>query len=125
MMMRQRLLLACVLGMVSSAPAAAQPAPVVSVPFGGTEAFGHILHSFDLEPVAPVKGAARLAPEKTLVIIFGDLANAMDPVAKDWGDLETFRERGGAVLLATDYPDRSRLPARLSSRGHRVSAMGA
>src|SRR5437763_14575510 len=119
MMMRRRLLLACVLGMVSLAPVAAQPAPVVSVPFDGTEAFGHILHSFDLEPVAPVKGAARLAPEKTLVVIFGDLANddAMDPVANYWGDLETFRERGGAVLLATDYPDRSRLPARLSSRG--------
>jgi hypothetical protein len=120
----KRLIIASFLGLTLSTAALAQEAPLVSVPFDGTEAFGHILHSFNLKPVFKIEDAF-LAPEKTLVVIFGELAKLS---AQKGGitrqSLEQFRARQGALLLASDYPDASLLPFKLSCRGQPVHARG-
>jgi len=105
---------------------AGQEAPIVSVPFDGTEAFGHILHSFDLKPVPNFDDLSTLNPNKSLVIIFGDLAKekSLSAAKKMWQALETFREQGGAILWASDYPDRGIHPFQLSNSGFRVQEDG-
>jgi hypothetical protein len=60
-----RPILACLTILVVLTKVAAQEAPMVSVPFDGTEAFGHILHSFDLKPARTIEEAFKRAPETT------------------------------------------------------------
>jgi hypothetical protein len=103
---RHRLIFACLAGLAAAPPALAQERPVVAVRFQGTEAFGHFLHSFGLEPVARIEDAGRLPPEKTLLVVFGKL----EVLQKANLDLEKFRKRGGAVLLACDYPVQIEFP---------------
>jgi hypothetical protein len=104
MYFRHRVIFACLAGLVAAPLAAAlalaQERPVVAVRFQGTEAFGHFLHSFGLEPVSRIEDAGQLPPEKTLLVVFGKL----ELLPKSRLDVEKFRKRGGAVLLACDYP---------------------
>jgi hypothetical protein len=98
----------------------------VTVEFAGLEAFGHILHSFNLKPITKVENA-RLTPEKTLLIVFGDLDKwtGLDGGGSLAKDLENFCEKGGALLLASDYPDlQMRLPYNLTNPGISVHARG-
>ncbi len=107
------LVLAC-LAVVLPAPAICQEKPLVSVPFAGTEAFGHILHSFNFKPISKIEEAP---PEKTLLIVFGNLG-----VLRQM-DLDKFREAGGAVLLASDYQaDVPQLPFEFKIMGPKVVA---
>jgi hypothetical protein len=77
MYFRHRVIFACLAGLVAAPLAAAlalaQERPVVAVRFQGTEAFGHFLHSFGLEPVSRIEDAGQLPPEKTLLVVFGKL----------------------------------------------------
>src|SRR5262249_58165610 len=77
-----------------------------------------------LKPLLKVEDALA-APEKTLLVIFGDLRKA---AAHNGGitrqSLVQFRIRHGALLLASDYPDASLLPFELSCRGQPVYAQG-
>ena len=105
----QGLFLAGFAALLNATSIFAQEAPVVSVPFDGTEAFGHILHSFGLKAVANIEDIATLPGDKTLIIVFGAL--------EDIGELSTesltrFRKRGGAVLLSSRI---SRLAAAVTS----------
>lgn len=77
------------------------------VPFEGTEAFGNILHTFDLEPLKTTDLKDK-PPGKTLVVVFGNLAQ-LDSLADHVGSWERFREEGGALLLVSDEADRGRL----------------
>lgn len=102
-----------------SAAVQAQERPVIPVPFEGTEAFGHILHSFNLAPV-PSFEAVDVPPDKLLIVVFGDL-EILSRIS-----LQEFRDRGGALLLASDYPAVIRLPPdRLTILGSKVVATGA
>ena len=123
-MLPNRLLLACCIGL-SPWTVAAQEALRVPVPFDGTEAFGHVLHSFDLKPVAQIDNAFLLVPEKTLLVIFGELGD-FEKWKTPLGSLKTFRDEGGAILLASDYPSRIELPpGNLVIGGIKVKATGA
>jgi hypothetical protein len=117
-----RFLLAGPFGLALTAVAVGQDAPLVPVSFRGTEAFGHFLHSFDLQPARNTADLAKLAPEKTLVVIFGDLAKLGDGLSA--ARLEVFLKQGGALLLASDYPDGQRLPFGLTNSGQVVRAAG-
>lgn len=92
--------LACSLALFTAINVAAQDAPLVPAPYDGTEAFGHILHASGLAPVVSVHDAANLPTEQTLVVVFGDL-QAFEKAHT--GFLASFRERGGALLLAGDF----------------------
>lgn len=73
------------------------------VPFGmGNHAFRFILNELQLQPLHSIIDALE-APDRTLVIVLGDLSvlNRL-PHGLTW-----FTEHGGAVLLATDRPDKS------------------
>ena len=122
-MFSHRLILACCVGLAPWT-AAAQEAPLVSVPFDGTEAFGHILHSFDLKPVYKIEDAAPLAPDKTLLVVFGELRD-FDRLKNALGGLKTFREKGGAILLASDYAAQlKQASGTLVIDGNKVTARG-
>ncbi len=95
--------------------ASAQERPPRSVDFAGTEAFGHILHSFHLQPLASLDEAQR-APEDTLLIAFGKVTQ-QGPF-----DLDNFLGKGGALLLASDFALASRPPLHLTSPGDEVFA---
>jgi hypothetical protein len=123
-MLPYRLLLACCIGLSPWTVAAQEPLRV-PVPFDGTEAFGHILHSFDLKPVAQIDNAFLLVPEKTLLVVFGELGD-FEKWKTSLGNLKTYRDEGGAILLASDYPARMELPpGNLVIGGTKVKATGA
>jgi hypothetical protein len=125
-MKTSRFLVAAVIFWALPLTSRCQEKSTLSVEFAGLEAFGHILHSFNLKPITKVE-ETRLTPEKTLLIVFGDIAkwkglNGGGSIAKD---LEGFCEKGGALLLASDYPNlQMRLPYNLTNPGISVHARG-
>jgi hypothetical protein len=117
-----RLLLAILVGLVVVTAPGAQEAPVVPVPFEGTEAFGHILHSFSLKPDLDLEEALA-SPDKTLIVIFGELRK-VEVRVNIRRALEKFVDQGGALLVASDYDNGARLPFDLSCPGDFVHANG-
>jgi hypothetical protein len=68
----------------------------------GTHAFRRMLHEvFHLKPVKTIK-ALDEAPQKTLLIVFGNLRCLRTMEEKVQGGLKGFLDRGGAVLVASD-----------------------
>ncbi len=95
--------LACLLAAVTPR-AAAQPM-VPRVRPNGTHAFRLMLHGSKLQPLQGVADLAK-EPGKSLLIVFGD-TRVLDELDNLMGEdgrtgLESFLERGGAVLLASD-----------------------
>lgn len=78
------------------------------VPFEGTQAFAHVLDTFQLKPVGAVADLAELDPAETLIVVFGDTA-ILEDIGKATGGLREFRKRGGALLIASDRDDHGRL----------------
>ncbi len=125
-MKTSRIIFACFVFWALPPAGRGQDKATVTVEFAGLEAFGHILHSFNLKPIATAEDA-RLTPEKTLLIIFGDLGKwtGLNRGGSIATDLESFCDKGGALLLASDYPDlQMRLPYNLSNPGISVRARG-
>jgi hypothetical protein len=98
---RRILVLCCLL---VPAAASAQEAQKKVVPPEGTQAFRNILHQFDLKPVKTLAELADRKPEETVLIVFGNTA-----ILEQIGSLETFRAKGGAILIASDRDDKGRL----------------
>ena len=96
------LFIACLLLCCARPFAAAQDASRVSVLLDGTEAFGHILHSCGLMPVASMGDLWKLPADKTLVVIFGDL-KAFESLNREFQAFDEFRRQGGALLVASDF----------------------
>jgi hypothetical protein len=68
------------------------------VPFEqGTHAFRFILNSLELKPITEIDQLQE-EPEKSILIVFGE-TQVLDAIP---GDLESFLNRGGALLVATD-----------------------
>ena len=98
-------LTACLLA--AALPAAAQQ-PRARVPFEGSHAFRHILKLHKLQPRASAAEFATVPAAEAVLMIFGDPAG-IDEAARHLGGLSQFRGRGGAILIATDRPDETRL----------------
>jgi hypothetical protein len=92
---------------------------IVGPPYDGTEAFGYILKLKNLNPTT--EDAALLEPKKSLIIIFGDLSSLRGKLGKK--ELTKFCSDGGALLIATDFPDGGRLPFGLSCSGDLVESL--
>jgi hypothetical protein len=113
-------LTACLL---AAAPASAQEQPA-RYPFAGTAVFRNLLGKApnNLKPVETV-GPGGALPRETILIVLGD-PRGLDEAARRVGGLARFRHEGGAILIATDQPDRGRLAElRLSVSGRRVSVI--
>ena len=91
-----RIILACLAGLASITAASGQEKSAVG--FAGTEAFSHLLHGSNLKPIAKVEDAWT-APEKTLLIIFGDLSKLENLFgSKNIAQkMEKFMKHGGAA----------------------------
>jgi hypothetical protein len=80
------------------------------VPPEGSQALRHLLHQFPFqcEPLQKAEDLRDVDPGEALVIVIGNPAG-LDDVIQVTGGLGKFRERGGAILVATDHDDRGRL----------------
>lgn len=106
---------ACVLVLliVASAVGAQEAAPPKrTIHFDGMEVFCHVLHHARLRPITDPE--SELNPETTVVILFGNLRRVrlgergVQP--RSLGRrLSQFQQRGGNVLVASDYPDHGAL----------------
>ncbi|MBM4069480.1 MAG: hypothetical protein FJ271_11100 [Planctomycetes bacterium] len=103
--------------MVLIAPSHGQEvARTKAVPFEGTQAFCHVLDRFNLAPVPDLASFKQLDPAETVLVVFGD-NRILDEIA-----LDDFKQRGGAVLIASDRDDEGRLVAwKLAIDGQPVS----
>ena len=108
------------LGLMLAAPVNGQERPTIFVPFEGFEAFGHILYSHELQPLAAIEKLAEVPPGETLVIVFGD-PRVLDTINDKVGGWKKFQDLGGSILIACDYREPTRLqPWKLAVSGTKV-----
>ena len=107
-------------GAMLARPVNGQESPTIFVPFEGFEAFGHILYSHELQPLAAIEKLAEVPPGETLVIVFGD-PRVLDTINDKVGGWKKFQDLGGSILIACDYREPTRLqPWKLAVSGTKV-----
>jgi hypothetical protein len=102
--------LVAVTGLLLAAGDGAAQEPTLVVPFQGSQAFRSLLldRACNFQPLQEVADLGKVPPAETLLIVFGD-TQVLDRIRDVTGGLARFRERGGAILIASDRPDEGRL----------------
>lgn len=74
----------------------------------GIDIFANLLHEEGLKPLASIEDLKKADPAKTVIIVLGR-TNPVPLIGKAAGGLRHFLDSGGALLIASDYPDQERL----------------
>lgn len=81
---------------------------IIQVPRHGVDVFANILHEQGLKPIQNIDDLNKANPNKTVVIVFGKF-DALPAIEAAVGGLQNFLNNGGALLIASDYPDEGQL----------------
>jgi hypothetical protein len=82
-----------------AAPSAAQKQEVF-IDFG-SQAFSNMLDAEKLEPIPRIEDLKNHDPKETLIVVFGD-TSILDKIRDQTGNLKTFYDNGGALLIASE-----------------------
>lgn len=92
---------------------AAQEEKVRTISFEGPEVFCHVLHKLDLKPIVELD-ADKIPPKETVIVVFGQ-PRVLNDLHERLGGLSGYLERGGSLLIATDFRMQSAdLPVRIT-----------